>query len=377
MTSVAFGRPEGGLSYREARQAPCLECPTSPCCTYLLLANIEFGSLLDVDYAQYLLNFDGIYLNLGASGRSVQVYLYQACSNLDEPSGLCQVHSTPLQPAVCVNYKSQTCGYRKTLTVDLHPKYPLLDRARMDWFVERMVFDDDRKVVDVPGREELLEAFAQMPLERRPAPATGSAAGEWRPVSLAPGPAAERPMKGYGDSEVSDPCTSCDAWCCRVLEFDRGLPENASEMDSLWYALGFPSVELRVGPSSWAIVVHTTCRHLEGSRCAAYGSDERPLRCGYYDALNCDYRPHYGVAQPPWSVRVSREQFGLLADSLVFDNLGAVLAIPPIELLRDRLGSARPAPAEVVDPSRADAARGENPSDPDSHPATREEDPAT
>jgi hypothetical protein len=85
------------------------------------------------------------------------------------------------------------------------------------------------------------------------------------------------------------------------------------------------------------VIVHTTCRHLDGNRCSVFGSDERPLKCGYYDALSCTYRGHFGVPEPADIVRVNRDQFRILADSIVFDELGSTLAIPPIEKLRDWL----------------------------------------
>jgi hypothetical protein len=32
------------------------------------------------------------------------------------------------------------------------------------------------------------------------------------------------------------------------------------------------------------------------------------------------------------------DQFGVMADSMVFDELGRILAIPPLDTLRQRLG---------------------------------------
>ena len=79
---------------------------------------------------------------------------------LDVPSGLCTVHSTPLQPAVCVHYNAHSCGYRHRMTVEVDPDRPLLDRRRMAWLADRVVFDDNRRVTAVPDWEEMLEAFA-------------------------------------------------------------------------------------------------------------------------------------------------------------------------------------------------------------------------
>ena len=53
-------------SYRQAREAPCLSCTTSPCCTYLLLGDFQLERLLDIDHALYLLNFDGHHAGTGS-----------------------------------------------------------------------------------------------------------------------------------------------------------------------------------------------------------------------------------------------------------------------------------------------------------------------
>jgi hypothetical protein len=332
------------LSYREARQSPCLSCVTSPCCTHLLLATIEFNTLMDIDHTVYLLNFEGIVLALGSSCASAQVYLYQACGFLDVPSGLCTVHSTPLQPAVCVHYNAHSCAYRKAMTTDLHPEHPLLDRHRMAWLADRVVFDDDRRVTAVPGWEEVLEAFRSMPMQRAlaPAPEPDPVLEEWRSIVLSSkGSDREaRPIRRYGDREVSDPCAGCGAWCCKFLVFNRGLPSDASQVEFMRYCLGFPGVEAGVAADGWAVIVRTTCRHLAGDRCSVYGTQERPLRCGYYDAISCGYRGHFGVARPDDVVRVRRDQFGVVVDAIVFDDLGRVVAMPSVEVLRHRLEEA-------------------------------------
>jgi hypothetical protein len=349
-------QPGDHLTYRQAREAPCLTCVSSPCCTYLLLSDFQLKTVLDVDYAGYLLNFEGILLGLRPD-RTVEVYFYQSCSYLDVPSGLCTVHSTPVQPAVCVHYNAHSCSYRHRMTVDVDDHRPLMDRSRMAWLADQMVFDDDRQVVAGPDWDEVLAAFRSMPMRRRPAPAPepDPILEEWRSIVLSEKGSAEegRPMRRYGDAEVSDPCQGCGAWCCKTLVFNRGLPGDASQLEFLRYCLGFPGVEVGVSADSWAVIVRTTCRHLENGRCSVFGTDERPLKCSYYDALGCEYRGHFGVPRPDDIVRVRRDQFGVLAESIVFDDLGRVLAIPPIDILRHRLEQAeRAGSARESQPAR-------------------------
>jgi hypothetical protein len=339
---------KGRLTYREALEPPCFSCTTSPCCTYLLLGDFRLETLLDIDHAVYLSNFDGIYLGLDREGK-VDIYFHQPCGYLDVPSGLCTVHNTPVQPAVCVQYNAHVCGYRHRMTADVDPERPHLDARRVGWLAEHTVFDDDRRVVSLPEWEEMLDAFRTMPLTRTPAqaPDPDPITEEWRSIVLSPkGPDGEtRALRRYADPEVSDPCTGCGAWCCQTLVFNRGMPGDISQLEFLRYSLGFPGVEIGVAADSWAVIVRTRCRHLENNRCTVFGTSERPLKCGYYDAFSCGYRKHFGDPRPDDILRVSRQQFGLVAASLMFDDLGRIVAVPPLDVLRNRLEEAERAAA--------------------------------
>jgi hypothetical protein len=225
--------------------------------------------------------------------------------------------------------------------VDVDADRPIMDAQRVAWLAEQVEFDDDRRVIAVPDWEVVLEGFHSLPLQRAPLPAPGPdpIAEEWRSIVLSQ----KEPLDGtrqlhhYSDPQVTNPCHGCGAWCCKTLVFNRGVPGDAGQLEFLRYCLGFPAVEVGVAADGWAVIVHTTCRHLEDDRCSVFGTDERPLKCSYYDAFTCDYRAHFGTPQPDDIVRVSREQFAVVAQSLVFDDLGRIVAIPPIEVLRNRL----------------------------------------
>ncbi len=328
------------LTYRQAREAPCLTCQTSPCCTHLAISDFPLENLMAVDQAFYLLNFEGIIAGLDRSWK-VQIYLQQACRYLGPESGLCTVHSTPLQPPICVQYNAQSCGYRHRMTVEVDSERPLVDAERMAWVADHLVFDDERRVVATPAWEEMLEAFRSMPLHRQraPVPEPDPVLQEWREIILSEkgSEAAPRSVHHFGDAQVTNPCQGCEAYCCKVLVFNRGLPIEASQLEFLRYCLGFPAVEVGVADDGWALIVHTRCRHLDGNRCSVFGTDERPLQCSYYDAVGCGYRGHFGTPRPEDILRIRREHFELVADSLVFDNVGRVVAIPPVAVLRDRL----------------------------------------
>lgn len=342
--SLAAG---GRLTWQEARESPCLTCHGSYCCDHVLVSEFEIGSLMDVDHALYLLNFEGIVIGVGQD-LVASIYLNQPCTYFDRDSRLCTVHSTPLQPAVCRTYPAHACVYRRRMVDGQHPEKPLVDAARMRWLADQLLFDERRRVVGGPQWDEVIAAFATMPLQRRPAPLPGPdpVRDEWRSIVLTrkDGSSALTPHS-YGEAVVSDPCTGCAAWCCHTLVFSRPVPADASAVDFIRYCLGFPSVEIGISEGGWAVIVHTTCRHLEGDRCSIYGRDERPLKCSYYDALSCSYRYHFGTPEPADIVRVSRDQFPLVERALVFDHLGRVSAVPPLSFFRELLEEAERAQA--------------------------------
>lgn len=339
-TNGHTGQADAHLSYREAREAPCLSCATSPCCTHLVLSDFQLDSLTQVDHALYLLNFQGIVLGLGRD-QKIDVYLHQPCRHLDPDTSLCTVHGTPLQPSVCVQYSGITCSYRTRMTVEVDEVRPLLDYRRMRWLADHVEFDDNRRLVAMPPWEEMLDAFESMPRDRTSlrVPEPDPVREEWRSLVLSgkPARAKDQPTHSYEDPKVSSPCQGCAAYCCNYLVFNRGLPGNASQLDFIRFCLGFPGVEVGIADDAWAVIVRTTCRHLDGNLCSVYGTDERPLRCGYYDAMKCSYRGHFGQPRPADIVRFTYDQFPVLADSIVFDDLGRIVAIPPVGVLRNRL----------------------------------------
>ncbi|HMC39063.1 MAG TPA: hypothetical protein VKI19_05325 [Acidimicrobiales bacterium] len=352
------------LSFREALQPPCLDCQSSPCCTHLLLSDFPVQALMDVDYALFLLNFEGIVLGLRQDWK-MDVYLNQPCGYLDVPSGLCTVHSTPVQPAVCVHYNGHTCGYRYRMEVEQHGVdtiRPLVDHDRMSWLADRLEFDEERRIVARPEWDEVVAGFDTIRMDRRAIgqPPADPVYEEWRSIALTQKPPAEaRRMVHHDDPSVSSPCDGCGAWCCDVLVFNRGLPGDASQLEFLRYCLGFPAVEIGIAEDGWAVIVHTRCRHLEGGRCSVYGTDARPLRCNYYDALSCGYRGHFGVPQPADIVRVKRDHFAAVTSALVFDDLGRIVAVPPLDLMRRQVEDSMRAEAGLAPVGRLVAVSGE------------------
>ena len=61
------------------------------------------------------------------------------------------------------------------MLVDVDSDRPLIDRERLAWLTDRFVFDDDRRVIGGPDWDEMLEAFASIPMQRVQAPARAMA----------------------------------------------------------------------------------------------------------------------------------------------------------------------------------------------------------
>jgi hypothetical protein len=328
------------LSLAEARQTPCFSCSTSPCCTHLPLHRFHVRTLVDLDHAIYLLNFDRIELGIAPSGEWSVFYSYP-CRFLDtrNPSNyLCTVHGTGLQPQICVHYNPYNCWYRKALGADPGTDFLRIDRQRMAWIAERIVFDDSRVIVEVPTWEEMAVMCATLPLQSEPIAQTSPGADpvfeQWLEQSatgLNPVPAVS--LRTYQD--FLTPCAGCAAHCCKTLVFPHGRPTTRGNLDYLQFALGFPGVEIGISNGDWQLVVKTTCRHLTGdNRCSVFGEPSRPTLCKYYDATSCSYVVQFGQSRPPGYLRVQLEQFNWLTESLGFAPDGTIATMPDTDALR-------------------------------------------
>jgi hypothetical protein len=65
--------------------------------------------------------------------------------------------------------------------------------------------------------------------------------------------------------------------------------------------------------------------------------DTRPKLCQSIDAVDCQYLAKLGTVRPEGFVTLGLERFSALADSIVFDEVGRVVAVPPVEKLRPRI----------------------------------------
>jgi hypothetical protein len=331
---VEFGEIQ--LNQQEALVSPCASCSTAPCCTHLPLHTFKITNLVELDHALYLLNFDRIELGLSAAG-DWSVYYCYPCRFLDRASFGCTVHNTPQQPQICVHYNPYHCWYKRVFTRSNSDNFLRIDRQRMAFILDHLLFDEARQLVAVPDWASLTEGLAALPLEPGPPaladpPITDAATETWQ--TMVSTQDFSQPAESYSYAALQNPCQDCQAYCCQTLVFPQGLPTTISNLDYYRFCLGFPGVELGLADDHWSLLIKTTCRHLVDHRCAIYGQPERPLICKYYDALKCTYRINFGLPRPQGFLRVRLEQFLWLTDCFQFDQHGNIIQFPPLETIR-------------------------------------------
>jgi hypothetical protein len=331
-----YGR---SLAFSEARESPCASCPTSPCCTHLPLHTFQVRTLMELDHAIYLLNFDHLELGLSPSGEWSVYYRYP-CRFLDRTDFSCRVHNAPDQPQICVNYNPYQCWYKRVLPRAVSTEFLRIDRPRLEYIVSLLTFDQAGGIIDSPDWATLVDGIARLPVETAP-PASepvehDPARTAWRELAVAE-VRRDEPPRVFSLEELRDPCAGCAAYCCTTLVFPHAPPTTVAALDFLRFCLGFPGIEVGIADEGWSLIVKTRCRHLRDNRCTVYGLPERPLLCRYYDAAKCTYRSHFGLPRPAGYLRLDLTLFPWLSECFRFDALGSVTESLPVEAIREHI----------------------------------------
>jgi Fe-S-cluster containining protein len=295
-------------------------------------------SLRDLDHALYLLNFERIQLGLSITG-DWSVYYRYPCRFLDrsDPGNyLCTIHETPLQPRICVHYNPFSCWYKRALGSGQAADFVALDRRRLEVIAERLVFDDDRNILETPDWPGLVALVQALPLD--PAfdaePEPDPVFEQWL-IDSATHAVPIRTPRRRTYHQLVDACAGCAAHCCKTLVFPLARPTARRNLDYMQFLLGFPGIEVGVTDDAWVLVVRTRCRHLTAeNRCGVYGRPERPSLCRYFDATSCSYVVQFGEPRPPGFLRLQLDQFFWMVDAIMFDADGAILDMPAMERMR-------------------------------------------
>lgn len=352
------------LTHKEALNSPCASCPTSPCCTHVPLHTFAITNMIELDHAAYLLNFDRIELGLSASGEWSVYYTYP-CRFLDRHDFTCTVHNTPTQPQICVSYNPYNCWYKRVFTKSTSPDFLRIDRQRFEFILPEIVFDEERNITEVPDWETLIESLAGVPLQPNPAvskpPGFDPVTDKWQKLIVNLNNDQSSDEQTYGYKDLNDPCSGCEAYCCKTLVFPQAPPANITNLDYYQFCLGFPGIELGIADDTWSLLVKTTCRHLQDNRCTIFGRPERPLICKYYDAWKCTYKINFGLPRPDGFLRVSLDQFGWLTGCFEFDQNGQIVQFPSTEAIRQSIEE-KWRNELTTSPAKSEAVRLETPS---------------
>lgn len=308
------GQP--GFSFHQARKSPCESCATSPCCTYLPLNTFSVNNMMELDHAIYLLNFEHIELGISAKGEW-SAYYTSPCRYLDRETCGCTIHNQPEQPRICVHYNPYQCWYKRVLTKNHVDDWIRIDQGRLAKIIELLRFDEDENLTYIPPWATLQEIAAATPIKTINAAEVEVRKDYHLPV-LNDGEI------GRSLDQLGDPCDSCEAYCCKTLIFPQQIPSTSANLDYIKFCLGFPGIEISVGPLGWTLVVKTKCKHLDHNRCSIFGQVGRPLICKYYDAWKCTYRSQFGYPSNPDSVNISYEDFSAFAELFSFDAEGGI-----------------------------------------------------
>jgi Fe-S-cluster containining protein len=331
------------LNHKQALESPCTDCPNTPCCTHLPLNTFKVTNMVELDHALYLLNFNNIELSISATGDWSSYYTYP-CRYLDRETYLCKVHATPEQPRICQHYNPYNCWYRRAFSVGQNENSVRISRERMQYLLPYIEFNEERKIASVPAWDDLIalmEGFDDTKKGFEEPNFEDPVLAEWQVMIEQPeeaNTAAESEDSSY--SSISDPCDGCSAACCTTLVFPQSVPQQISNLDYFQFCLGFPGIELGISDGGWSLIVKTRCQLLnEDNRCAIYESAERPLICKYYDAWKCDYKSQFGTPRPSNYLRLRLEQFAWLLEVVQVDQMGALTAFPPTQVLRQYIES--------------------------------------
>ena len=302
------------LNLKEAQESPCSAC-SAPCCGSLPLHSFTISNYTELDYARYLLNFSGIEL-VFLYGKTWQVQLSRDCSRLKE--GLCTLHGTDAKPRICRKYSAYSCLYKPIFFQEKNVDFVRFNRERFEIWASYLVFDPERKIIGQPEIPDLLAVLPPFKAE---------------PSLPIPEMGAKRESKRLGYFEFQKPCHTCPAWCCKTLSFPFEGIHSRSNLDYLWFVLGFSGVELGIADQGWTIVVQAQCLNYgpteNGYGCTVFGKKERPMQCEDYDETICAYKSHYGLEkETPVQLRVGQDNFEQLAGLYVFTEAGEIIEHP-------------------------------------------------
>jgi hypothetical protein len=282
-------------------------------------------TLMEIDYIHYLLHFPRVVAGYTVGGQW-SMYWAVPCRHLDLEARLCKVHATTEQPRTCTAYNEHDCWYRRALNGE-SKGFLRFDRHLMEQLLPMIAFDDDRNVTTVPTWAQMADLCAGYSLESKLDRLVKGNGSDHAP-SDAPGNG-HKPAHKTMSELMQDPCTGCEAPCCRYLYFPLPVPTTFMQVDYIRFSLNFPGTECVVSPLSWWLVLRADCESLdlESKQCKLFGNAARPLRCAHLNQWDCGQFKR--LVHPDANLhRMDWRGFAELAEQIRFDDSGQIVQLP-------------------------------------------------
>ena len=212
------------INYQEAIFSPCDSC-SAPCCNLLQLQRLNVNTLTDLDSVSYCLNFDNIAVSLSGDG-SWTIYYRYPCRFFNETNYKCSIHDLPAQPDICVHYNPYSCFY-KIADAARHQQggnIVWINHKRMQHLQSVLQFDTERKIIQLSEKFDLFALLGEIPYEdpTKKQPQADQALQAWKGQSLSSDlMSVNPPKKNKSFHEMRNPCSGCEAYCCKTLLFPQ------------------------------------------------------------------------------------------------------------------------------------------------------------
>jgi Fe-S-cluster containining protein len=137
--------------FDKSEENPCIGC-SAPCCRILLIPHPVPATFMDLDYIRYMVGFQSVKMVLNKDG-TWHVLLEQNCRLLDQETNRCTAHNTARKPKTCVFFNPFRCWYKRNFTTSDPPDLIRIDMHAMEVILERVVFDDEGNIAEIPTWE--------------------------------------------------------------------------------------------------------------------------------------------------------------------------------------------------------------------------------
>lgn len=306
------------LNYSEALQKPCSTC-NAVCCYYLPLQSFSVHNLMELERIRYYLCFPNIVAGVSVAGQW-SLYYTIPCRHLDLETRQCAIHDTPEHPKTCSSYNEHDCWYQRALR-ESPTGFLRFTRTSFDQIMQLIQFDEERNIKSVPSWSEISQICVNNPVPSDPRESLIIAHNNNQKLIN---------HNGHYPKSLSEmrnnPCSGCEAPCCRALFFSHPVPVTFMQLDYVRFTLNFPGVQYIINPTTWWLVVSATCDffNLEAKKCNLFGKPERPLVCVHLNQWDCGQYKQL-ISKQTETLRLTHENFETFAENYQFDEFGHVV----------------------------------------------------